>query len=214
MASMGDPDARGSAFPLRRHVILASSSASRIALLENAGVPFETIPPAVDEDEAKSALKAEGADAAALAAALADLKAESVARRWPERLVIGADQVLVCDGEFYDKPPDRAAARHQLLALRGRMHVLATAVCVWQGTTRQWGQVESAQLWMRPFSDAFLDRYLARAGDEVLGSVGAYRIEGLGVQLFSRIEGDWFAILGLPLLPLLDHLRAQGALAA
>jgi septum formation protein len=195
-------------------VVLASASTSRQALLRAAAVDFETMPAPIDEDEAKLSLKAEGAGGAAIAETLAALKARAVARRVPGRLVIGADQVLECDGRLYDKPPDRAAARGQLLALRGRMHTLFCAVSVHEGDREVWHHLARARLRMRDFSADFLDRYLDLAGDDVLGSVGAYRLEGPGVQLFDQIDGDWFTILGLPLLPLLDYLRTRQALRA
>jgi septum formation protein len=124
--------------------------------------------------------------------------------------VIAADQMLVCDNAWSDKLADLAAARAQLLALRGRRHELVSAVCVVRDTTRLWHDVDRPALTMRSFGDGFLDDYLASAGDDVLGSVGAYRLEGHGIQLFSRIDGDYFAILGLPLLPLLAFLRGHG----
>jgi len=202
---------RGAALALAP-VVLASASTSRQALLRAAGVAFDAVPAPVDEDEVKLSLKAEGADGAALAEALAVLKARAVARRIPDRLVIGADQVLECDGRLYDKPAHRAAARAQLLALRGRMHTLLCAASVFEGEREVWHHLARAQLWMRDFSADFLDAYLDAAGADVQGSVGAYRLEGLGAQLFARIEGDWFTILGLPLLPLLDYLRVRQAL--
>lgn len=193
-------------------IVLASASSSRKALLEAAGIAFDTIPAPVDEDEVKQSLKAEGADGAAIAEALAALKARAVARRAAGRLVIGADQVLECDGRLYDKPPHRAAGRAQLLDLRGKTHTLLSAVSVFEGDREVWHHLDRASLRMRDFSEDFLDAYLDAAGDDVLGSVGAYRLEGLGVQLFDRIDGDWFTILGLPLLPLLDYLRVRQVL--
>ncbi|MFZ5791410.1 MAG: Maf family protein [Pseudomonadota bacterium] len=193
---------------------LASASVTRARLLENAGLAFAAEPAPVDEEEAKRALEAEGADAAAIAEALAELKARAVSRRHPGAFVIGADQVLDCDGRRFDKPADLAAARAQLLALRGRTHELVSAAVVVRDGKRLWHHVGRARLTMRPFSDAFLDRYLAQAGPAILGSVGAYQLEGLGAQLFARIEGDHFTILGLPLLPLLDFLRTHGLVPA
>lgn len=192
---------------------LASASAARAALLRRAGIAAGIEPARIDEDEVKAAMRAQGADAPAVAEALAELKAARVARRHPGALVIGADQMLVCDGRWFDKPADRAQARAQLLALRGRRHDLVCALCVVRDGTVLWRHRESAAMWMRGFSDAFLDSYLDRAGPEVVDSVGAYRLEGLGVQLFRRIDGDFFAILGLPLLPLLDYLREHGVVA-
>jgi septum formation protein len=194
-------------------VILASGSAVRARLLSEAGVAFRREVAAVDEAQIKAALKAEGADAAMAAETLAELKAQRVSRRHPEALVIGADQMLDCGGTWFDKPADKAAARATLLALRGRSHVLRSAVAVVRGGDRLWHRNEHATLLMREFSDGFLDAYLAAAGDGALQSVGAYQLEGLGAQLFARIDGDYFTVLGLPLLPLLDFLRNHGVVA-
>lgn len=191
-------------------LILASGSRTRAALLEAAGVAFTVSVSAVDEDEIKRSLRAEGADAATAADALALAKAQRVSRRTPGALVIGADQILDCGGVWFDKPPDMAHARGHLLALRGRSHVLATAVCVVRDGERVWHGRARPRLTMRAFGDRFLDDYLAREGTAILSSVGAYRLEGPGVQLFAEIEGDHFSILGLPLLPLLDFLRNHG----
>jgi septum formation protein len=191
-------------------VILASGSATRAELLRRAEVDFTVENAAIDEAEIKSSFRAERWPAVECAVALAEAKAARVSRRRAGALVIGADQMLICDGVWYDKPADRAAARDQLLALRGKRHELITALCVLRDGERLWHIVERPALTMRRFSDSFLDKHLAAAGDTVLASVGAYQIEGLGVQLFERIEGDFFAILGLPLLPLLAFLRGHG----
>ena len=143
--------------------------------------------------------------------ALAEAKAVRVAARRERALVIGADQMLVLGRRWFDKPAKPAEAREHLLALRGRRHELVTAVCVARDGTVLWRHLERPGLVMRDFSDAFLDAYLATVGDDVLTTVGAYRLEGRGVQLMARIEGDYFSILGLPLLPLLDFLRGRGA---
>jgi septum formation protein len=195
-------------------LVLASTSRTRASLLQAAGFSTIADPPGVDEDEVKAAFRAEGADAGTCATALAEAKAERVSRRRPGKLVIGADQMLECNGLWFDKPPDRDHARAQLVALRARTHMLITAACAFHDGANLWHTVERARLTMRPFSDAFLEAYLASVGDDVTGSVGAYRLEGLGAHLFSRIEGDWFTILGLPLLPLLDFLRGRGAAAS
>jgi len=197
-----------------REVVLASTSRTRGALLENAGVPFTALAPGVDEDAVKAALRGEGASVSDAAEALAEVKAIRLSGKHHDALVIGADQMLVCGDHWYDKPIDRAAARRQLLELRGQTHQLVTAAVVMLNGQRIWHHVETARLTMRPFSEAFLDQYLDRAGDDVLWSVGAYQLEGLGAQLFSRIEGDHFVILGLPLLPLLDFLRVHGVLTS
>src|SRR5262249_28270717 len=152
--------------------------------------------PAVDEAEIKEGYRAEKLATSECATALAEAKALRIARRHPEALVIGADQLLVCGDAWFDKPSDRSASRPQLLALRGRPHELVTAICVARGSDMLWHHVERPRLVMRAFDEAFLERYLDRCGDDVLGSVGAYRLEGLGIQLFERIDGDFFAILG------------------
>jgi septum formation protein len=195
-------------------LILASGSATRAALLRNAGLAFEQVTAAVDEEELKRAMRAEGADAAAAAMALAEMKARRVSERAPGALVIGADQMLVCEGRWFDKPADRAAAKEQLRALSGKSHRLVTAACVLRDGERLWGRHEHATLLMRPLSEAFLEQYLDAAGDKARESVGAYQLEGLGAQLFARVEGDHFVVLGLPLLALLDFLRERGIVPA
>ena len=194
--------------------ILASSSRTRAALLGDAGVKVTRDPPRIDETEIKAFNRRKGAEAGVCAMALAEAKALTVAARHPDALVIGADQVLNCGGVWLDKPRGRAEAREQLAMLRGQSHELATAVCVARGANVIWHDLERPRLTMRRFSDSFLNAYIAGLGRDDLGAVGAYRLEGPGIQLFERIEGDYFAILGLPLLPLLAFLRDQGALAA
>jgi septum formation protein len=182
-------------------------------MLRGAGLAVLQEPAGVDEDMVKHSLKAEGADAADVALTLGDLKAQQVSRRHPDAFVIGADQMLECNGIWFDKPPDIDHARGHLQALRGKTHQLITAAVVVRAGGRVWQHVDRASLTMRPFSDAFIDDYLAETGAEVCSTVGAYRLEGLGAQLFSRVEGDFFTILGLPLLPLLDFLRGHGIVA-
>jgi septum formation protein len=191
-------------------LILASTSSARRMLLQNAGLAFDAVAPGVDEEEVKLSLAAEKTSADAVASTLAEMKAVRVSQRQSQALVIGADQVLSCEGRLFDKPADAAAARAHLQVLRGRTHELVSALCVAQGGTRIWHHVGRARLTMRPFDDAFLDAYLARAGDSVTTSVGCYRLEGLGPHLFSRIDGDYFTILGLPLLALLPFLAGHG----
>lgn len=194
-------------------LILASRSAARAALLERARVPFEAMAAAVDEAAVKAAMLAEGAPARDVADALAELKAQRVAMRRPDRLVLGADQVLVCEGRLLDKPVDRADARAQLAGLRGREHRLLSAAVVFEAGRPVWRHVGRADLVMWPFSDAFLDRYLEAEGEAVLASVGGYRLEDGGAQLFSRVTGDLFTIMGLPLLELLAFLRTREVVA-
>lgn len=194
-------------------LVLASASATRAALLAAAGVAATIAPARVDEDEIRRAMRAAGAGADDAALHLARLKAERVARHHPGALVIGADQILECGGAWYEKPRDRDHARAQLAALRGRRHALATAVVVLRDGTRLWHHQARPELTMRTFTDAFLERYLDDAGPGVTDTVGAYRVEGLGIQLFERIAGDHFAVLGLPLLPLLAFLRGHGVVA-
>lgn len=193
-------------------VVLASTSASRQAVLTGAGVRFLAKAPGVDEDAAKAALLGEGASPREVADALAELKAVRVSARM-DGLVIGADQTLDLDGTLFDKAASLAEARERLMALRGKAHKLHAGVVVAQDGAPIWREVTTSTLWMRPFTDAFLEDYLAREGEALLGSVGCYRLEGLGAQLFSRIDGDYFAILGMPLMGLLDLLRRHGALA-
>lgn len=191
-------------------VILASASAARRALLEAAGLEIEAMPAAIDEAAIKAAMLAEGARPRDIADKLAETKALKVSGRHPDRPVLGADQVLEADGRILDKPADRDAARAQLQELRGKDHVLISAAVVAIGGAPVWRHAATARLTMRAFSDRFLDRYLDAEGDLVLHSVGGYRLEGRGVQLFSRIQGDYFTILGLPLLETLDFLRIHG----
>ena len=199
---------------LQQHaaLVLASQSQARAALLRAAGVAFEQRPARVDEAAVKAAMKVERAGADDLALTLAALKARRV--HAGGAVVVGADQVLVCDGQWFDKPPDVQAARAQLQALRGRTHTLVTAVVCVRDGTELWRHLARPALTMRQFSDAFLDAYLAFEGEAALSSVGAYRLEGPGVQLFDRVEGEHAAILGLPLLPLLGFLRQCGVLTA
>lgn len=190
-------------------LVLASASATRAKLLQSAGVAFEVVPAHVDEASLKVAMKAEHASSRDTALALAELKAQRISASQPEALVLGCDQLLDCAGAWFDKAVDRADAAGQLRALSGRTHELATAACVVQGGQRLWHAFEAPRLTMRTLDEALIVGYLDRAEDEAVGCVGAYRLEGLGAQLFTRVEGDYFSILGLPLLALLDFLRGQ-----
>src|SRR5690348_14782222 len=198
---------------MTRIPILASASAARARLLAAAGVEFRVEAAELDEAVLKKACRAEGRDAADCALLLAEAKANQIAARHDGVIVIGADQILVYGETWFDKPADIAEARVQLKALRGCTHELATAVCAVRAGRGLWHAVSRPRLTMRNFTDAFLDDYIAAEGTDILGSVGAYRLEGRGVQLFERIEGDHFAILGLPLVELLDFLRGAGEIA-
>jgi septum formation protein len=196
-------------------IILASQSASRKAMLAAAGVDFTAEAAGVDEESVKAAMIGEGTDGRRLADALAELKAVKVSRRHPTTLVLGCDSTVAAeDGALIDKAESRAESRAQLQALRGTTHKLTSAAVVALGGEPIWRHVDTAKLTMRPFSDTFLDSYLDAEWPAIAGCVGGYRLEGLGAQLFSRIDGDHFTILGLPLLPLLDWLRVRGELAA
>jgi septum formation protein len=194
-------------------IVLASKSVARRAVLEGAAVPFEVAVAGVDEDAVKASLLGEGATPRDIADALAELKAVRVSAK-RAGLVIGSDQTLEFEGRLYDKAETVEAARQRLKLLRGKPHRLHSAVVVAKDGAPIWREVVSATLTMRDFSHAFLEAYLAAEGEAALGSVGCYRLEGPGAQLFSNIEGDYFAILGLPLMGLLDLLRRHGELPA
>ncbi|MCL4156610.1 UNVERIFIED_CONTAM: hypothetical protein GTU68_040740 [Idotea baltica] len=181
-------------------------------MLRDAGVSIEIVPAAVDEDAIKQSYRAEQAPARDLADALAEMKARRVASGRLDALVIGADQILAFEGEMLDKPRDLDDARAQLMKLRGKSHELLSAAVIFDQGAPVWRHIGVARLTMRPFTDDFIDHYLSEEGDAVLSTVGGYRIEGRGAQLFSRVAGDYFSILGLPLLELLGFLRARGAL--
>jgi septum formation protein len=193
-------------------LVLASKSAVRHALLRDAGIPVEVAPADIDERAIEQ--RADTSDAGDIAALLAREKARAIATRLPGRLVLGADQTLALGARRFSKPPDLAAARDQLKALRGRTHELHTAIALLREGAVVFEHREVARLTMRAFSDAFLAGYLEVMGSAVTTSVGGYQLEKSGIQLFERIEGDHFVILGLPLLALLQYLRQSGCLAA
>lgn len=193
--------------------ILASTSSSRQSMLKSAGVPFDAIAPNVDEEEIKLSLKAQNAGPRAIADALAETKALKISSRISGALVLGCDQVLSFGkAEMLDKPRSLDEARAHLELLSGQEHKLISAAVIAQNGRPIWRVVDTASLTMRKLSPEFLDDYVAREGEALLGSVGCYRLEGLGAQLFSRISGDFFTILGLPLLPVLEYLRERKVL--
>lgn len=193
-------------------LVLASASTTRKTVLENAGLRVEAVAAYIDEDEIKRGAKAEGLSAGETALILAELKATRVARTRPESLVIGCDQLLVCNDIWFDKPADLAAASDHLKTLRGQTHTLETAIVCMRHGQVIWHHLARPKLTMRPFSDGFLEQYLQVEADFVTTSVGAYRLEGLGVQLFDKVEGEHAAILGVPLLALLGFLRQHSVL--
>jgi len=193
-------------------IILASQSAIRRTLLENAGITVDVYPARVDEDAVKSALLAEGGSSRDIADALAELKARKIGERHPGKLVIGCDQVLDLEGQILSKPETQDDARAQLIAMRGKTHKLMSAAVICDGAAPVWRHVGVVQMQMRDVSDAYLDEYIARNWDSIRHSVGAYKLEEEGVRLFQRITGDHFHVLGLPLLEIITFLTARGEL--
>lgn len=193
-------------------IVLASSSPFRMALLRNAGLDAEPIPADLDERALEAPLLESGAGAEDVALVLAEAKATAVSEAYPARLVIGCDQTLSLGDTIFHKPADMEGARRHLLALSGRTHHLNSAVILARGGEVLWRHVSIASLTMRQLDPGFIGRHLARVGAKALSSVGAYQIEGEGIQLFEKIEGDYFTIVGLPLLPLLAELRTLGAI--
>ena len=194
-------------------IILASGSASRRALLAGAGVDAESVKPNVDEDAAKAVMRADGLSVRDQAMQLAELKAIKVSRA-RSGLVIGGDQMLNLDGEAFDKPPTLAAAKQHLQKLSGKSHHLETAIVIAEDGAPVWRFLARPKLTVRTLSVEFIERYVATCGESLLSTVGAYQLEGQGAQIFTQIEGDYFSILGLPLLPLLDYLRVRGVLVS
>ncbi len=193
-------------------IILASGSPFRRKMLEDAGVPFEQVRPEIDERAVEQAVAGSGLTPADLAEILAEAKATAVSELHPDALVIGSDQTLSLGEDILHKPADMEEARRRLLALSGRTHELNSAVVLAQNGDAVWRHVSTARLAMRHLDPGFIGRHLASVGDKALSSVGAYQIEGEGIQLFEKIDGDHFTIVGLPLLPLLAELRARGAI--
>lgn len=199
----------------QQRIILASQSSARRAMLTAAGVAFDAVSAAVDEDSAKAALLSEGLAARDMADALAEMKAIKVSSGDGQALVLGCDSVVALeDGAMLDKPRDRAEAAVHLRRLSGKRHELVSAAVIAEGGRPVWRVVDRAKMHVRPLSDAFIEQYLDLEWPDIAGCVGCYRIEGLGAQLFSRIEGSHFTVLGLPLLPVLDYLRVRRVLAS
>ena len=193
-------------------LILASSSPFRRMLMENAGLSFEAHAARIDERAVEAPLEKAGAKPDAVALVLAKAKAKEVSSRFPDGLVIGSDQTMSLDDRVFHKPTDMAEAANHLQTLSGATHRLNSAVAIVRNGAVVWGHLAHADLTMRPLTADFIGRHLARVGDKALSSVGAYQLEGEGIQLFEKIEGDYFTILGLPMLPLLEKLRDLGAI--
>ena len=197
---------------MTQEIILASGSPHRRSLLENAGVEFSAEKPAIDERAVEAALAGSGATPEDVAAVLAETKAAAVSERRPEALVIGSDQTLSLGDELFHKPANMEEARRQLLRLSGKTHQLSSGIVLARNGETVWRHVAVAHMTMRPLDPTYIGRYLSKVGEAALSSVGCYQIEGRGIRLFERIEGDFFTIIGLPLLPLLAALREQGAI--
>ncbi|HEY4192561.1 MAG TPA: Maf-like protein [Mesorhizobium sp.] len=193
-------------------IILASASPFRKALLVNAGVTVEAVPPDVDERALEAPLQGSGVSPEDVAAILAEAKAVNVSEKKPGALVLGADQTLSLGDEVFHKPADMEGARRHLLALSGKTHQLNSAAVLARDGVVLWRHVGIANLTMRKLDPAFIGRHLAGVGEKALGSVGAYQIEGEGIQLFEEVDGDYFTIVGLPLLAVLAELRKLGAI--
>jgi septum formation protein len=196
-------------------LILASQSSTRQAMLSAAGVAFDAVRPDVDEDSAKMTFRARGLSSRDLANALAELKAVKISNRYASSLVLGCDQTLALDdGTMFDKAETFAALAIQLAKLSGKTHVLTSAAVIAQGGQAVWRHIEQCQMTVRTLSPDFIDDYIEREGEALLGCVGGYRIEARGIQLFAGIKGSYHAILGLPLIPLLDYLRTRGVMTS
>jgi len=197
---------------MEKNLILASGSEIRRQLLENAGVPVRIIKPRIDEEMVKAAMLAENAPPRDVADTLAEMKALKVSEKHPDALVIGCDQVLDLGGNLLSKPETPAEARAQLVQMRGERHMLLSAAVICAAGKPIWRHIGQVRLRMRDFSDAFLDGYLERNWPEISHCVGGYQLEGEGVRLFSRIDGDYFTVLGLPMMEMLNYLTLRGEL--
>lgn len=197
---------------MTKPLILASGSKTRRQMLENAGVVVDVLPASIDEPAVKASLIEAGTPVRDIADALADAKARSVSYQHPDRLILAADQILVQNGVVYSKAETKEAARRTLQQLSGSQHQLVSAAVIYDGNSPVWRHVSAAKLHVRDLSDSFIDWYLDELGDDAFWSVGCYQLEGLGAQLFEQIDGDFFTILGLPLVPVLDFLRRRGML--
>ncbi|MDG1530580.1 MAG: Maf family protein [Paracoccaceae bacterium] len=197
---------------MKNRLILASGSEIRAEMLHRAGVEFEVMSPMVDEASIKESLMAEGAKPHDIADALAEYKSRKVSMKKPDAFVIGADQILACDGVVYDKAENQDALIQQLKTLRGQVHRLYTAAVIYQGGEPQWRFVKQAKLTMRNFSDQYLLQYVERNWPEISYCVGGYQLENEGARLFHRVEGDYFTVLGLPLIEVLGYLTERGIL--
>ena len=195
------------------HVILASASKSRSKILSAVGVSHQVIPANIDESQVKLKLIKTDADPLTIAATLAEMKAQKISCLHSNALVIGADQILDYDGEMFNKPKNTDDAKAQLNKLSGKNHTILVSACIFLNGNVLWRFNDKANMEMRSLSDSYIDWYLSQTKDQVCETLGAYRLEGLGAQLFKSIEGDFFSILGLPLLPLLEELRIQGVLS-
>lgn len=191
-------------------LILASSSATRRRLLTNAGVDFRVVPPGLDEKTIKTEYQAQGANPSETAMALALAKARTVSSKFPDQLVLGADQILVCNGQWFEKPKGTDGIRNHLTRLSGQQHKLINGVAIVECGIPVWCYDNTITMKMRRLNEDFVNYYIDRAGEEVHKSVGAYNLEGLGIQLVSQTDGDFFSILGLPLIPILEFLRKRG----
>ncbi len=192
------------------HFILASQSRARAKVLQQAGIQFQAMPAHIDEHAVKQSGKASGMSAAEVTTVLAAMKAEKISQQHPEALVLGADQILVCGDVWFDKAPDIATAKQQLMLLSGKSHMLLTAVVFYYRGNRIWQHLAVPALTMRVLPVGEIEQYLQKTGSDILESVGCYQIEGLGITLFEAIDGDYFSIMGLPILPVLTYLRGRG----